>query len=55
MPELPEVETVKNTWKKLVLKKKIVDVNIMYPNIIEYPDLEKFKNELINLVPYFWF
>ena len=48
MPELPEVETVKNTLKKLVLKKKIVDVNIMYPNIIEYPDLEKFKNELIN-------
>jgi len=48
MPELPEVETVKNTLKKLVLNKKIVDVNIIYNNIIEYPDIEEFKNNLIN-------
>ena len=48
MPELPEVETVKNTLKRLVSNKKIVNVNIMYPNIIEYPDIESFKKELIN-------
>lgn len=48
MPELPEVETVKNTLKKLVLNKKIVDVNIIYPNMIEYPDIETFKKNLIN-------
>ena len=35
MPELPEVETVKNKLKKLVLNKKIVAVNIRYNNIIE--------------------
>ena len=27
MPELPEVETVKNSLKELVLNKKIIDVN----------------------------
>ena len=48
MPELPEVETVKNTLKRLVLNKRIVNVNIMYPNMIEYPDIETFKNNLIN-------
>ena len=48
MPELPEVETVKNTLKKLVLNKKIVDVNIRYMNIIAYPKVEEFKKNLIN-------
>lgn len=48
MPELPEVETVKNTLKNLVLNKKITGVNILYPNIIEYPNIEQFKNNLIN-------
>ena len=48
MPELPEVETVKNTLKRLVLNKRIVNVNIMYPNMIEYPDIETFKNNLLN-------
>ena len=48
MPELPEVETVKNTLKKLVLNKKIVKVNVRYENIIEYPKVEEFKNEMIN-------
>lgn len=48
MPELPEVETVKNTLKKLVINKKIKCVNVMYPSIIEYPDVEKFKKTLVN-------
>ena len=48
MPELPEVETVKNTLKKLVLNKKIVNVNVRYENIIEYPKVEEFKTKMIN-------
>lgn len=48
MPELPEVETVKNSLKKLVLNKKITSVNVMYDNIIEYPSVNEFKEKLIN-------
>lgn len=48
MPELPEVETVKNTLKKLVLNKKIFDVNVIYSNIIEYPNVEEFRKNIIN-------
>ena len=46
MPELPEVETVKNKLKELVLNKKIKKVNVLYPSIIEYPNVETFKKEL---------
>ena len=46
MPELPEVETVKNKLKQLVLNKQIVKVNVLYPKIIEYPDVSKFKKQL---------
>ena len=35
MPELPEVETVKETLKRKVLNKLIVDCNIYYNGIIE--------------------
>ena len=35
MPELPEVETVKETLKRKVLNKTIKDVRVIYPNIIE--------------------
>lgn len=48
MPELPEVETVKETLKKLVIGKKIVNVTINYDNIIEYPIVDTFKKEIIN-------
>lgn len=48
MPELPEVETVKNSLINLVSNKKIKNVNIMYSKIIEYPDIETFKKELLN-------
>ena len=48
MPELPEVETVKNTLKKLVLNEKIISVNVLYNNIIAYPKVEEFKKNLIN-------
>ena len=42
MPELPEVETVKNTLKKQVRGKIILDVDVLY-NMIEKPDVEEFK------------
>ena len=48
MPELPEVETVKETLKKQVLNKNITDVKIYYENIIEYPTSKEFKEEIIN-------
>jgi len=48
MPELPEVETVKNSLKKLVLNKTIIDVNIRYNKIIEYPNVDEFKEKIKN-------
>ncbi len=47
MPELPEVETVKNTLKNFVINKRIVDIQVNYPRIIEN-DLEEFKQAVIN-------
>lgn len=48
MPELPEVETVKETLKRLVIGKKIIGVTVNYNNIIEYPNVQLFKKEIIN-------
>lgn len=48
MPELPEVETVKEVLKKQILKKKIIDVKVNYPNIIEYPKCEEFVKQIKN-------
>lgn len=52
MPELPEVETVKNTLKRLVLNKKIIDVDVWYTKIIEFPSstefIKKIKGQTIN-------
>lgn len=47
MPELPEVETVKETLKLQVLNKKIKNVKVLYSNIIEYPASDIFIKELI--------
>ena len=47
MPEIAEVETVRNTLKKRVLNKKIVDVNIIYGKMIDN-NLDEFRNILIN-------
>lgn len=45
MPEIAEVETVRNTLKRLILNKKIVDVKIIYPKIIE-SDISDFRKIL---------
>jgi len=47
MPEIAEVETVRNTLKERILNKKIKDVNIIYSKMIE-SDINDFKNVLIN-------
>lgn len=46
MPELPEVETVKNGLLKKVKNKKITNSNILYEGIIAYPTKEKFIREI---------
>lgn len=48
MPELPEVETVKETLKRQVLHKVIKNVNVYYPNIIVYPTSTEFIKKLEN-------
>lgn len=48
MPELPEVETVKNTLRRLVLNKKIKCVEIFHNNIIASPNIEEFKEKIKN-------
>lgn len=47
MPELPEVETVRRTLKTKINNKKIIAVEIFYPNIIVEPSVEEFKKNLI--------
>lgn len=47
MPELPEVETVRKTLKKLVLNKTINHVTIHWPKIIKNPfEVEQFIDAL---------
>ena len=45
MPEIAEVETVRNTLKRMILNKKIKEVNVIYPKMIE-SDIDDFKNQL---------
>lgn len=46
MPEIAEVETVRNTLKKRILNKKIVDVNIIYGKMLDNSE-EEFQNILV--------
>lgn len=48
MPELPEVETVKETLKRQILNKTITGCNIYYSNIIASPTPNKFKKLIVN-------
>ena len=45
MPEIAEVETVRNTLKNKILNKEIKSVNIIYPKMID-SNLTEFKNIL---------
>lgn len=46
MPELPEVETVKETLKKKILKRKIIDAQVLWPSIIEFPSVNEFVDSI---------
>lgn len=48
MPELPEVETVKNQLKLKLIGRKITKVNILYDGTIEYPTTSLFKKSIVN-------
>ena len=48
MPELPEVETIKNALKEDFLNEKISNVIVNYENILANTDKETFTNSLIN-------
>ncbi len=45
MPELPEVETIKQELEKAVLGKKIIEVCVHHPTVIRQPSVNKFKKE----------
>ena len=48
MPELPEVETIRKTLKKLVVNKTIKDIKVFWPKIIKNPvEVEQFVDALI--------
>lgn len=48
MPELPEVETVKNNLKEMILNRKILSVDVRYDKIIANINIEDFKKKLVN-------
>lgn len=48
MPELPEVETVKNSLKDLIIGKKILNVEVFYPQMIKNVSSEELINKLKN-------
>ena len=50
MPELPEVETVRNTLKNQILNKQIIDVKVFYSGIIENISVNEFINSLKNQI-----
>ena len=47
MPELPEVETVRRSLKLKLIGTKIISCDIYHNNIIEYPSVSEFKNNII--------
>jgi formamidopyrimidine-DNA glycosylase len=48
MPELPEVETIRNTLKRFVLNRTIKNVQVFWGKIIKKPDdVEEFKQLLM--------
>ncbi|MBN2541197.1 MAG: DNA-formamidopyrimidine glycosylase [Bacilli bacterium] len=47
MPELPEVETVRQTLKNLIIGEKITDILVRYDGIIKPLSIAQFKKRLI--------
>ena len=47
MPEIAEVETVRNTLKKRILNKEIININFLYEKVLD-GDIDEFKKVLLN-------
>lgn len=48
MPELPEVETIKESLKGNILFKKIVDLEVFCSSVVKYPELPEFIKNIKN-------
>lgn len=48
MPELPEVETVRQVLKGWTINRTIVKTNIFYNNVLENIEYEEFNSKIIN-------
>lgn len=46
MPELPEVETVKNELSPHIVGRKITDVVLLWPGLVKEPSAEEFRKRL---------
>ncbi|WP_091528221.1 DNA-formamidopyrimidine glycosylase [Alkalibacterium subtropicum] len=46
MPELPEVENVRNGLKQLIVGKRITGARVLWPNIIKDPSVTEFKQRI---------
>ncbi len=47
MPELPEVETIKNELLPRIVGHRITDVTLLWEGIVGYPPAEEFRSRLI--------
>ncbi|MHB1162369.1 MAG: DNA-formamidopyrimidine glycosylase [Chloroflexota bacterium] len=46
MPELPEVETIKNDLREYVLGRRILRARVLDPRLVRYPSVDRFEVEL---------
>jgi len=46
MPELPEVETIKEHIEELVTGAEVLRAEVLYPNLVEQPSVEEFERRL---------
>ncbi len=46
MPELPEVETIKNDLAPLLVDKRFVSVEVLWPNLVKLPSSEDLQRQL---------
>jgi len=46
MPELPEVETIKNTLAPLISGDTLIKAHILHPAVIKYPSIETFAKNI---------
>jgi formamidopyrimidine-DNA glycosylase len=47
MPELPEVETIKNELAPHVIGRKITDITLFWEGMVKKPSLEEFRSRII--------